>query len=260
MKLVLFLLSVYAGLALMARFLAGRALYYPELASRLAPPGVMKIRDAAGHEIAVRHIPNPQAHFTIWLFHGNAEALGDLEPALLAFRDAGFAVIAFDYPGYGVSTGRPSEESLYVAARAVRKHLREALGVPAARTLIYGRSLGSGPALQMAVEERVGGIVLQSAFVSVFRVLTRWRIFPGDMFENERKLAAAGAPVLVMHGRADEVIPFQHAEMLFAAAREPKQAFFVPNAHHNDFTAVAGASYWDALRKFSALCRRATNP
>lgn len=258
MKLVLFFLAVYVGLAIAARFMAARALYYPELASRRAPANVQNVRDAAGNDIAVLHLPNPQARFTIWVFHGNAEALGDLEPFLFALRDAGFAVFGFDYPGYGVSTGRPTEESLYASARAARSYLREQLKVPAAQTLIYGRSIGSGPAVQMATEERVGGVVLQSAFTSVFRVLTRWRVFPGDMFENERKLARVTSPVLVMHGRADEIIPFAHGEALFAASREPKRSFFVRDAHHNDFLDVAGPGFWNALREFSVLCA-ATN-
>jgi abhydrolase domain-containing protein 17 len=200
------------------------------------------------------HLPNPCAPFTIWFFHGNAEALGDLEPTMKAFHAAGYAVFAFDYPGYGVSTGTPSESSLYDAARATRAFLREQLKVPAERTLIYGRSLGAGPAVQMATEERVGGVVLQSAFVSVYRVMTRWRLLPFDLFENERKLPQVTSPVLVMHGTADEVIPFRHGEALFAAAPEPKRHLWVSGARHNDFLPVAGPAYWQALREFSDLC------
>jgi abhydrolase domain-containing protein 17 len=260
MKLLLFLASVYAGLAVMARFLAGKALYYPDLASRQAPASVDLVRDEDGNEIAVTHLANPGARFTIWFFHGNAEALGDLHPTMAMLRAAGFAVFAFDYPGYGVSTGKPSEKGLYASARAARQYLREKLNVPPERTIIYGRSLGGGPAVQMAAEERVGGLVLQSAFVSVFRVLTRVKIFPGDMFDNEAKLARIAAPVLVMHGRADEVIPFRHGEQLLAVAREPKRSLFVEGAHHNDFVGAAGPRYADALREFSELCARDATP
>lgn len=256
MKLLLFFVSVYAGLAIMARYLAGKALYHPDLASRVAPAGVELVRDEAGNDIAVLHLPNPAARFTIWFFHGNAEALGDLQPTLQTLHDAGFAVFAFDYPGYGVSTGRPGEAALYASARAARTYLREKLKVPAEQTIPYGRSLGGGPAVQMATEERVGGLVLQSAFVSVYRVLTTVKIFPGDLFDNESKLANVGSPVLVMHGRADEVIPFRHGEQLLATAREPKRSLFVAGAHHNDFTAAAGPAYLDALRDFSELCAR----
>lgn len=245
----------YLLLVLSACTMVNSALYYPNYASRRAPAGLQKIR-AGNDEIAVLHLPNPNARFTLWFFHGNAEDLGDLEPFLLTLRDNGYAVFAFDYPGYGHSTGQPAEESLYTAARAARKHLRDVLRVPAERTLIYGRSLGSGPAVQMAVEERPAGLILQSAFVSVFRVVTRWPLLPFDQFKNLKKISRVTSPVLVMHGRADEVIPFRHGEALFAAANEPKRSFWVPGAMHNDFHGVAGRDYWTALREFSDVCAK----
>ena len=249
--------ALYGGLAILARLLAGRALYHPEVTSGRSPAGGETIRSAGGDEIAVIHLPNPQAHFTVWVFHGNAEDLGDLEPGLRALRDAGFAVFAHDYPGYGRSSGRPSEGGLYVSARVARTHLREQLRVPAARTLMYGRSLGGGPAVQMATEEVVAGLVLQSAFTSVYRVVTPGRVLPFDLFENERKLPAVARPVLVMHGREDEVIPFSHGEALFAAAPAPKRFLWVPGAGHNDLAEVAGPRYWQALREFADVCAQA---
>jgi fermentation-respiration switch protein FrsA (DUF1100 family) len=257
MKVLLALFLAYGGLALAARFLASRALYYPEMASREAPSDVKRVRDSKGNEIATLHLPNPNAAFTLWFFHGNAESLGDLEPMLRALHAAGYAVFAFDYPGYGVSTGVPSEASLYESARVARTYLRDELKVTAEQTLIYGRSLGSGPAVQMATEEKVGGLILQSAFVSVYRVVTRWRILPFDLYENERKLAQVATPVLVMHGKSDEVIPFRHGEALYHAASAPKRHFWVAGARHNDFIPVAGPDYWNALREFSDVCRAA---
>lgn len=230
------------------------ALYHPNYASRRPPAGLQKIRMPDGTEIATVHLPNPGARHTLWFFHGNAEDLGDLEPSLAALRDSGFAVFAFDYPGYGLSGGAPSEESLYAAARAARAHLRTTLGVPADRTIVFGRSLGTGPATQMAVEEAPGGLVLQAPFVSVYRVVTRWRILPFDQFVNLGKIPQVKCPVLVLHGTADEVIPFRHGEAIFAAAPEPKRALFVPGAGHNDFVDAAGPRYWKALREFSDLC------
>ena len=249
--------ALYGGLAVIARLLAGRALYHPEVASGRAPDGAQKIPGADGSEVVVLHLPNAQARFTIWLLHGNAEDLGDLAPGLRAWRDAGFAVFAHDYPGYGRSSGKPSEASLYASARVARTYLRDQLKVPAAQTILYGRSLGGGPAVQLATEERVAGLVLQSAFTSVYRVLTQRRVLPGDFFENERKLPSVTCPVLVMHGREDEVIPFAHGEALFAAVVGPKRALWVPGAAHNDFVEVAGDRYWDALREFAESCGRA---
>ena len=238
----------------LARFLAGRALFYPDMASRRAAVNGQLVRGPADEDTAVVYLPNPRARFTIWFFHGNAEDLGDVEPWLFVLREAGFSVFAFDYPGYGLSGGRPSESSLYASARAARSYLREHLKVTPAQTLIYGRSVGGGPAVQMATEEHVAGLILQSTFTSVYRVLTQKRILPFDYFENERKLPRVSCPVLVMHGGKDDVIPFAHARMLFAAAKEPKRFFAVPRAAHNDFVAVAAGNYWNSLREFSALC------
>ena len=250
------LVASYLALAIAAPFLASGMLYYPQMGSRRAPEGMRKIRGPDGTDIAVLFLPNPQARFTIWFFGGNAEDLGDLEPFLRQIHDAGFAVFAFDYPGYGQSGGRPSEATLYAASRVARDHLRKELHVLPAQTLIYGRSLGSGPAVEMATEERVGGLVVQSGFVSAYRVVTRWPIVPFDQFENLSKMTRVQCPVLVMHGQADEVISFRHGETLFAAAHEPKQHLWVPGAHHNDFVESAGKSYWQALREFSAVCAR----
>jgi abhydrolase domain-containing protein 17 len=253
----------YVLVVLSACAMVNNALYYPNYGSRRAPTGLQKIR-VGNDEIALLHLPNPNARFTLWFFHGNAEDLGDLEPFLLALRDNGYAVFAIDYPGYGHSSGRPTEASLYASARAARTHLREVLHVPADRTLIYGRSLGGGPALQIATEERPAGLILQSAFVSAFRVVTRWPLLPFDQFNNLQKISRVTCPVLVMHGRADEVIPFRHGEALFAAANEPKRSLWVGGAMHNDFNGVAGRDYWTALREFSDLCARtsarASNP
>lgn len=250
---ILALFIAYVALVIAAPFLAQAMLYYPQLGSRRAPEGLRKIRGADGRDIAVWHLPNPSARFTMWVFHGNAEDLGDIEPWLRQLHAAGFAVFAFDYPGYGHSAGQPAEASLYAAARVARAYLRDVLRVSPAQTLLYGRSLGSGPAVQMATEERVGGLIVQSGFMSAFRVMTRWPLLPFDQFTNLNKMPGVQCPVLVMHGQADEVISFPHGEALFRAAPNPKLKCWVPGAGHNNFLESAGDGYWHALREFSAL-------
>lgn len=248
----------YVAFVALAPLLASRALYHPRYGSFRAPEGMKKIPGPDGTEIAVLHLPNPAARFTLWFFHGNAEDLGDIEPGLRALRDQGFAVFASEYPGYGHSSGRPSEDSLYAAARVARRYLRDELHVPAEHTILWGRSLGGGPATQLATEERVGGLVLECAFTSAYRVATKVPLLPFDQFQNEKKLRALHLPVLVMHGTADDVIAFQHGEALFAAAPGPKRFLRVEGARHNDFTSVAGPRRVDAVREFSALCAQPT--
>jgi abhydrolase domain-containing protein 17 len=247
----------YVCFAALAPTIAQRLLYYPQFGSTRAPEGLRKIRGEAG-ELAVLYLPNPGARFTLWYFHGNAEDLGDIEPRLRDFREAGFSVFAVEYPGYGHSAGQPSESAIYAAIATARDYLRNELKVPAEQTILYGHSLGGGPALQLALEERQGGVVLQSTFTSAFRVMTRWPVLPFDQYQNIRKLPRVSCPVLILHGTNDEVISFHHGEALFAAALEPKRAMWMPGAGHNDLREVAGKKFWDALTEFRDLCARSS--
>ena len=116
---------------------------------------------------------------------------------------------------------------------------------------MHGRSIGGGPAVDLASREPVGGLILESTFTSASRVLTNIRIFPFDRFENINKIGSVRCPVLVIHGKKDRTIPFQHGEKLFAAANEPKVSFWVDNAGHNDLFKAAGGAYLKTIRDFA---------
>lgn len=241
----------YGLLTLLAHNVVNSMLFLPDLASRRAPSAWRRIPLPAGGALAAVYLPNAAARHTLWFFHGNAEDLGDLEPFLQEMHDRGFAVFAFDYPGYGLSSGKPSEASLNAATRVAADYLHQELHVPPGRVILYGRSLGSGPAVELALHEPVAGLVLQSAYMSVYRVMTRWPLLAFDKFENLKKIGGVRCPVLLMHGTADEVISFVHGQSLHAAATSPKSHLWVEGAHHNDFTEVAGDRYWQALRDFA---------
>ncbi|MBI3884580.1 MAG: alpha/beta hydrolase [Opitutae bacterium] len=247
----LVLLGAGAALTAIAHLVSGRLMFLPDYGSRRAPEGMIRIPSVGGGSLAALYLPNPAAKHTLWFFHGNAEDLGDLEPFLHEMHRRGFAVFAVDYPGYGLSTGTPSESAVYEATDTAARYLQDTLRVPPARTILYGRSLGGGPAVELAAHERVAGLVLQSAFMSAYRTMTRWRLVPFDKFENLRKLPRLTCPILVMHGREDEVVSFAHGEALAAAAPGPKSHLWVDGAHHNDLVDFAGERYWHALREFS---------
>lgn len=246
------LLLAYGALTALAATVVDRMLYFPDFASRKAPENLIRIPLPDGGSLAAVYLPNPAAKHTLWFFHGNAEDLGTLEAFLRELHARGFAVFAYDYPGYGVSTGKPNEKAIYAANAAAARYLQDTLRVPLSRVILYGRSLGGGPATDLATREPVAGLVLQSAFMSVYRVMTRVRLLPFDQFENLRKLPRVKCPVLVMHGTADEVISFKHGEKLFAAAPGRKSHLWVEGAQHNDFTEIAGERYWTVLREFEA--------
>lgn len=249
------LAAVACGYGLMAAWAWASAdgmIFHPSMASGRRPAESMSIPSPDGGAIGAVHLPNPKARHTVWFFYGNAESLGDVEPLLHEFHRRGFAVFAIDYPGYGLSTGAPSEKSIYAATRAAAVHLRDGLGVPLASVIAVGRSLGGGPAVELAATERLAGLVLQSTFLSAFRVVTRWPVLPFDRFRNLAKLPRVSCPVLVIHGTADEVIPLAHGKTLHARARPPKSSLWVERAGHNNLLEVAGEPYWTALREFAA--------
>ncbi|ACB75937.1 alpha/beta hydrolase [Opitutus terrae] len=253
LRSALALVVIYGAVTLWARSLSDSMLFLPDYGSRVEPAGAVRIDVGEGIAVSAVYLPNPAARFTVWYFHGNAEALGDLTPRLEKLRELGFAVFAVEYPGYGASGGVPTERSIYAANRAALAYLRERVHVPPEKVILYGRSVGGGPATEIAAKENVGGLVLESAFVSAYRVMTRWPLLPGDKFRNLAKLRDVRCPVLVIHGRADRVIPCWHGEALYAAARGTKQHLWIDTAGHNDLLEWAGDRYGKALQEFTGL-------
>lgn len=230
-------------------------IFLPPAAGYRDSPDVLRLTTAGGERIAAMHLPNPGAAYTVLYSHGNGEDLGSVLPLLPVLRDLGFTVFAYDYRGYGLSEGRPSERNVYADIDAAYDYLTGALRVQPERVILYGRSLGAGAAVDLAARRIVGGLVLESPFVTAFRVVTRIPVFPVDKFRNLDKIGRVRCPVLVMHGEADEIVPVWHGRRLFAGAPEPKTLVVIPGAHHNDFMPVAGARYAEALRDFEALLR-----
>jgi fermentation-respiration switch protein FrsA (DUF1100 family) len=242
----------YVTLLVVAAFLSDRMIFYPQPSSYHDDAGITKLKTAGGKTISAMYLPNPQAQFTILYSHGNAEDIGDLEPLMKELHDAGFAVLSYDYEGYGTSEGTPSEQATYQDIAAAYRFLAEQQHVAPARIIIFGRSVGNGPAIDLASREPVGGLIVQSGFTSAFRVLTKVPLVPFDKFRNLDKIKRVRCPVLVMHGKRDGVIPFYMGERLFAAAPGPKWSLWAPTAGHNDFEWEARDQYLPAIHAFAA--------
>jgi fermentation-respiration switch protein FrsA (DUF1100 family) len=251
MRILLALAALYAGFALLAYGLAERVIFQPHQASYRDTAEIRKITTRNGKRISALYLAAPAARFTLLVSHGNAEDLGDDQPWYDDLRAAGFNVLAYDYEGYGTSEGTPSEAAAYRDEQAAYDYLTGTLHLPPSQIVVYGRSVGTGPAVELASREPVGGLILQSPFLSAFRVLTHWPILPLDRFPSYRRIGRVKCPVLIMHGRQDEVIPFYHGARLFELARDPKRNLWV-NAHHNDFNMVARTEYLAAVREFAA--------
>ena len=252
-------LGVYASLFAFAWFFSDAVIFQPRPPSYSDGPPYRKIPAPGGGFVAIRSLWNPKARFTILFSHGNAEDLGDLEPSLRAYAAHGFSVVAYDYSGYGASTGSPSEEAAYANILAVYEYLLREHGLPPERIIAFGRSVGSGPGVELAIRKPVGGLILESAFTSAFRVATILPILPFDRFENIRKISAVRCPLLFIHGRRDGIVAFRHGETLYDRAPSPKMRLWVDGAGHNDVMRTAGEAYWKALAEFER-CVSSTAP
>lgn len=208
-------------------------------------------KKAVPETITAIYLPNPSARFTLLFSHGNAEDIGADLPLLGIYRQAGFAVFAYDYRGYGTSEGRATEPGVYADAEAAYAALTGQLHVPSKQVISVGRSLGSAPAIHIAVTHPTAGLVVEAPFLSAFRVLTRVQLLPWDKFDNATKIQQVRVPVLVIQGDADEVVPYRHGQRIFELANEPKRSMWVHGAHHNDVLFTATSQYLDALREFA---------
>ena len=243
--------GVYLLLALYGCAMSDRLMFLPPPPTYRDSPEILKIPAPDGSTLAARYLSCPDARYTIIYFHGNAEDLGGIESRLQMMRDRlHVSVLGWDYPGYGHSSGLVDERATLRGAHAVLAYATGVLGVPAGRVVFFGRSLGSGPAVELASSGPCAGLVLESAFTSAFRVMTGVRLLPFDKFVNLEKMSRVRCPVLVIHGTADQVIPFSHGLKLFAAAPEPKRYLWVEGAGHNDLIPMAGEAYWQALAGF----------
>jgi abhydrolase domain-containing protein 17 len=247
----------YLGLFLFSYFYAEKIIFQPQPSSYRDTNQIIKLDSGAGAKISAVYLPRSDARYTILFSHGNAEDLGHLLPTLEEIRREGFAVFAYDYRGFGTSSGTPSEENAYRDADAAYDYLVNRLGVAPDRIIAHGRSLGGAVSVDLASRRpQLGGLVIESSFVSAYRVLTRIPLLPFDKFKSLSKIRAVRCPVLVIHGRRDEVIPLWHGEKLFEEANEPKRSLWVEGAGHNNLAQTANDRYQQALRDFAALIER----
>jgi fermentation-respiration switch protein FrsA (DUF1100 family) len=192
---------------------------------------------------------------TLLWCHGNAGNISHRLDNIRAFHDRlGIGVFIFDYRGYGRSDGIPTEAGLYRDARAARDTLIRELGIPADRIVYFGRSLGAAVALDLALSYPPPALVLETPFLSVTTMANR--VLPGSgylfktRFDSLARVGRLQSPLLILHGDADEVVPFEHGRQIFQAAPQLKTFYTIRGAHHNDTYLVGGNDYWRAWKEF----------
>lgn len=252
-RMIRFPIILYVAVGVWAYFYSERLIFIPPPSSYAMTPELLTLKTTKDVKITALYLPNPKAKYTILYSHGNAEDLGDSRFLLEQFRQRGFAVFSYDYPGYGMSQGKPSELGTYQAIDAAYDYLTQQLKIPPDQIIAYGRSVGGGPSVDLASRQPLGGLILESTFLSTFRVKIDLPLYPFDKFANLRKISAVKVPVLVIHGTVDQVIPFSHGQRLFEAIKTPKLSFWVEGADHNDVSQVAGDRYEQILKEFIQL-------
>jgi uncharacterized protein len=256
MRSVLTLFSVvvcgYLILVAALYLLQRQLLYFPDrtvpspAASGVPEMSAIRLRTDDGLDLLAWYRPAGAGRATILYLHGNAGHIGYRGRRVRPFLDRGFGVLLLEYRGFGGNPGRPTEAGLMSDARAAWAFLHGA-GVRAAETVLYGESLGSAVAVAIAAEQAsvgqpVGALVLEAPFSSVRDVAAhhypwvpvRWLL--KDRFEVGSRMAAASAPLLIVHGVGDAVVPIQYAKALFEAARQPKEAVWVADGGHEDLS------------------------
>lgn len=195
----------------------------------------------------------------IIFFHGNAGNIGHRLGYLRMFHDMGFATLMVDYRGYGRSSGTPSEEGTYRDAATIWGHATQMLGFAPGRIVLFGESLGGGVAGQLAAQQNPGALVLASTFTSVpdlgadLYPLLPIRLLARIRYDTRQGLPRITCPVMVVHSRDDDVIPFVHGRRLFAAASAPKRFLEIEGGHNDGF--VFGREAW--VRQLDEFLRQA---
>lgn len=232
--IVIYILLLYIGIGIFAYFFSNHLMFYPRPASYHDSGKVIKLKTKQGDAIAAVYLSNPKAKYTILISHGNGEDMGDIFPFLEELYSLGVSVFAYDYQGYGLSTGKPSEQKTYAAINAAYGYLTETLKIPPHSIILFGNSIGAAVSVDLASRKPVGALILQSPFVTAFRVLTQIPIWPFDRYNNLKKIKNIHCPILVIHGRKDYVVPFWQGKKIYDSANRPKQYLWIGGVGHND--------------------------
>jgi fermentation-respiration switch protein FrsA (DUF1100 family) len=263
LKLALVVIAVLLALPLLVRIFEARLAFFPTAGETLTPREFgleferISVTTQDGERLqawSVLH-PSPRAH--VLYFHGNGGNLSVWTPILSGIARQGYSVVAFDYRGYGGSTGRPTESGLYKDVEAMVQQFWQR--TDQTKPVIYwGRSLGTVMAAYASTIRAPGGLILESGFpdarslVRSSPVLAFLAMFSSYRFPGADFLRGATIPVLVIHGDNDHVVSFAQGRALFDRVTGPKQFFTIRGGDHNDAAPSEPEPYWKAVGQLAA--------
>jgi hypothetical protein len=242
-------LALLAALAVLAHFgtkaVQQRLLYFPD--TRRTTPAEAELVDVAEREVEMADGTRVLTWWgaakpgrpTLLYFHGNGGSFVTRSERIRKYMAHGYGIVMMTYRGFGGSTGVPSEKANVSDALAVYDAIR-ASGIPAASIVVYGESLGTGVAIQVASQREVAGVILDAPYTSIVDLATlhypylpaRWLMT--DRYETLLFAARVTAPVLIVHGEADEVIPVEMSRRVADALKGPVKLATFPGAGHSD--------------------------
>lgn len=251
------LAALYLAVVLAVFLGQRRLMYFPE--RERTPPeaaGLQGVEERLlqapdGARLVAWWVPPKPGQPTLLYFHGNAGSLVFRADWVRRCQQRGRGILMLSYRGYAGSTGSPSEAANVADARLAYRTLTAA-GITPADIILYGESLGSGVAVQLAVEAPIGGLVLEAPYTSTVEIgaavypLLPVRLLMLDRYDSLSRIDRVQAPLLIIHGERDEVIPLAHGRRLFAAAPEPKHMVTFPAAGHSDHHAHGSMDAVDA--------------
>lgn len=248
-------LYLAAGIALYA---GQRRLMYPADPARVAPATLgLDVAEIAlatpdGERLVAWYATAASGKPTLLYFHGNGGNLADRQDRIRLYRGEGYGLLMLSYRGYGGSTGRPSEAANVADAKLAYQWVRET-GVGPDEIVLYGESLGTGVAVQVAAAVPVKGMILDAPYTSIADVAQRqypwmWvRPFVADSYSSIEFIGRINVPLLVLHGARDRIVPPDMGQALFDAANEPKRIVIFPEAGHLYHTEFGS---FDVIREF----------
>jgi fermentation-respiration switch protein FrsA (DUF1100 family) len=252
----IFAASLYLGLAALMYLVQRSLLYFPETV-RTAPAAAglpqaeeVVLDTADGEKVIAWHVPPRDGKPVVIYFHGNGGSVRMRADRFQRIAAAGVGLVALSYRGYGGSTGKPTEAGLIEDARAVYAY---AFARYPGRIAVWGESLGTGVAVALAAEKPVTRLILDAPYTSTVDVAASlyWylpvRLLMKDQFRSDQRIKRVTAPVLILHGEGDTVIPIAYGERLFAMIAGEKRMIRYPEGYHVDLDRLGAA---DAALKF----------
>jgi fermentation-respiration switch protein FrsA (DUF1100 family) len=257
--LIITLLVGYGAIVTLAYFAQRSLMYFPER-TRTAPAAAgfpqaeeVELTTSDGERVIAWHVPPRGERPVVLYFHGNGGSLKWRAERFARIVDDGTGLLALSYRGYGGSTGRPSEAGLLRDAEAAYAFVMGRY--PAERLALYGESLGTGVAVALAAEHKVGKVILEAPFTSAVDIgaaaypFLPVRLLMHDTFRSDERIAKVTAPVLVLHGARDTIVPISHGERVYALITSPKKFVRFAEGYHGDLDQYGAQA---AVRDFLA--------